>query len=200
MRHKVAELLNIKEAMNNLAAIASINMESPPPIGIIRGTRIALNPEEVDPSEVHWLSGEGPESLFVVLDATYRAVYQQLQNLYENQSFDWESQKSKDGVVAMMALVGESAQKMNLYFAYRFEGPIKEKIEQLESFRFLQKFYSEKFAKKFVGGIEGKRAWERSSHEKNSLLEATGSELKDFDALLLELIIWDCFLVTAQLR
>lgn len=186
MRQKVAELINIKEAMDNLAAIASINMESPTPIGIVKETRIVTNIEETESNEVRWLSGEGAESLLDVLDITYRAVYHHLQSLYDNPGMDWESKKSRDGVCAMMSLVGESAQKMNVYLSFRLDHPLATKVEQRESFRSLQRFYSERFAKKFIGGIEGKDAWESAWHEKHSLLEATGSELKDFESLLLD--------------
>lgn len=186
MRQKVAELINIKEAMDNLAAIASINMESPTPIGIIGETRIITNRDETESSEVRWLSGEGAESLLAVLDITYRAVYQHLQSLYDNPGMDWESKKSRDGVSAMMCMVGESAHKMNAYLSFRLDYPLSVKVEQREAFRSLQRFYCERFAKKFVGGVEGKDAWERAWHEKHSLLESSGSELKDFESLLLD--------------
>src|SRR5204863_8593864 len=58
------------------------------------------------------------------------------------------------------------------------------RIDQRESFRALQRFYSERFTKKFVGGIEGAESWENVWHEKNSLLEASGTEIQDFESLL----------------
>lgn len=184
MRPKISEVLPVKEAMDNLAAIASINMESPPPIGIINDLRIVTNKDELESSEVRWLSGEGAEVILQVLDLTYRSVHQHLMSLYDNPGMDWESKKSRDGIAAMMVLVGESVQKMNAYLEFRFDHPRSEKIEQRESFRSLQRFYSERFAKKFVGGVEGAAAWERAWHEKHSLLEATGSEIQDFESLL----------------
>ncbi len=184
MHPKVAELIHIKEAMDNLAAIASINLESPPPIGILKETRIVTNPEEMEAKEVRWLSEEGADVILNVLDLTYRTVHHHLQSLYDNPGMDWESKKSLDGIAAMMSLVGESSQKMNAYLTFRFDQPLSLKVEQREAYRSLQRFYRERFAKKFVGGVEGKEAWERAWHEKHSLLDATGSELKDFEALL----------------
>lgn len=183
MRHKISEVLPIKEAMDNLAAIASINMESPPPIGIVDNVRLVTSADELESSSVRWLSGEGAMSLLQVLDLTYRSVYENLMSLYENPGMDWESEKSRSGVAAMMSLVGESVQKMNAYLEFRLNKA--EKIEQRESFRALSRFYSERFAKKFVGGIEGTDAWENAWHQKkNSLLEASGTEIQDFESLL----------------
>lgn len=184
MRPKISELLPVKDAMDNLAAIASINMESPPPIGIVNELRIVTNKDEIDSNVVRWLSAEGAESILQVLDLSYRSVHQHLMSLYDNPAMDWESNKSRNGISAMMSLVGESVQKMNAYLEYRFNTPSAEKVEQRESFRTLQRFYSERFAKKFVGGVEGALAWESAWHEKNSLLEASGSELQDFESLL----------------
>src|SRR5260221_10200199 len=97
MRQKIAELPSVKEAMDNLAAIASINMESPPPIGIIRGTRLVTSSEELESDEVRWLSSEGSDVLLNVLGLTYAAIYQHLESLYSNPGMEWESQKSRDG-------------------------------------------------------------------------------------------------------
>lgn len=184
MRLKIAELIPIQDAMDNLAAIASIHLENPPPIGIIKGFRLVTNTEELESAEVRWLSSEGSEVLLNVLDLTYRSVYQHLQNLYDNPGMDWQSKKSREGIAAMMSLVGESVSKMNHYLAYRLDQQLVANVGERESYKTLQHYYSEKFAKKMVGGVEGKEAWERAWHEKHSLLEASGSELKDFDALL----------------
>ncbi len=182
MRQKVVELIDIKEAMDNLAAIASINMESPPPIGIIRGTRIVTSREEMEPGEIQWLSGEGAEVLLRTLDITYRTVNQHLKDLYQNKGMDWKSKKSRDGMAAMMSLVGESVQKIDAYLAFRLDHPLSSKVEERESFKSLQAFYSEKFA----GGVEGKEAWETAWHEKHLPLEASGTELKDFESVLMD--------------
>lgn len=184
MRQKIAELIPIKDAMDNLAAIASIHLDSPPPIGIIKGVRLVTNSEELEPADVRWLSSEGSEVLLNLLDLTYRSVYQHLQNLYENPGMDWESKKSREGIAAMMSLVGESVPKMNHYLKFRLEQPSVANVADREAFKTLQHYYAEVFAKKFAGGVEGKEAWEKSWHAKHSLLEATGSELKDFEALL----------------
>jgi hypothetical protein len=184
MRLKVSEILPIKEAMNNLAAIASINMESPPPVGIIQDVRLVTNKDEIGSDDVRWISGEGQEPILKVLDLTYTSVHEHLQHLYDNPGMDWESQKTRDGVAAMMALVGESVQKMNAYLEFRISQPISEKIEQREPYRALQRFYTERFAKRFMGGVEGSECWEKTWFEKHSLLEATGTELQDFESLL----------------
>lgn len=184
MRQKIAELIPIKEAMDNLAAIVSINMDSPPPIGVIDNKRIITEAQELEPTEIRWFSEEGAELLLQVLDMTYRSVYQHLQSLYQNPGMDWKTQKTKEGVSAMMALVGESVKKMESYLSYRLDQPELAKIRDRESFKVLQEFYSDKFAKKFVGGIEGKQAWEDAWAKKPNFVDAAGTNLKDFDALL----------------
>jgi hypothetical protein len=184
MRRKLIELIPIEEAMDNLATIVSINMQSPPPIGIVKGSKIVIEAEAAEFNDIRWLAGEGPDSLLQVLDDTYHSVYHHLKNIYDNPAIDWTGAKSRDGIAAMMSLVGESAPKMSAYLAFRLDKPLDQKVEERESFVSLQRFFSDTFSKKIVGGIEGKDVWEKQFHESHSLLMASGSDLKDFESLL----------------
>ena len=185
MNPKIAEVLGIQEAMDNLAAISMINMDSPPPIGIIKRNRIVTDSEEFGPGTVQWLSEEGSEVILVLLDATYRAIHSHLDTLYENPEMDWDNERTRKGVSAMMSLVGESAKKMDLYLAYRLGKEMSQKVEAREDYKALQRFYVERFAKKFIGGLEGAQAWETewSQNEEGQGLDALGSGLKDFETV-----------------
>lgn len=174
MRQKILEIISIQEAMDNLAAIASINMESPPPIGLIGEGRIVTGAEEAKSDEIRWLAAEGPDVLLRAIDMTYRSVYRYLKNLSE---MDWE--KEKEGVSAMMSLVGESAHKIDVYFAFRFDQELP-KVAKRTSFCELQEFYVHEFSR----DVEGKRAWESTWQEEKSQLKGGVSELRDFEALL----------------
>src|SRR5579872_2132615 len=112
MVQKLKEAIGIQEAMDNLAAIAGIDLENLPPIGIVKRTRIVTDKEEFGPNTVQWLSEEGTDSILDILDATYRAIHVHLQSLYENPEMNWENEKTKKGIAAMMSLVGESADKL----------------------------------------------------------------------------------------
>ena len=75
MISKVKEVLDLQEAMANLAAIAEINMEHPPLLGIVKGRTIATDEEEFPMGTIQWLSSEGVEPIFDVLDKTYRTIH-----------------------------------------------------------------------------------------------------------------------------
>ena len=184
MRVKTKEKISIKEAMDNLAAVASIHMENPPPVAIINETRLITDSQEVPSGDVQWLSGEGPEILFSIMDLSFSVVNYHLQTLFDSPKMDWESKKSKDGIAAMMSLVCEAAQKMNAYLTFRYNNSEMEKIESRASFRNLQRFYVERFSKKFVGGVEGSQAWQEQIQEKGSKIQSSGSQLRNFDALI----------------
>jgi hypothetical protein len=185
MAPKVAEVIEIQEAMDNLATIATIDLESPPPIGIVKRTRLVTDEEEFGPGAVLWLSEEGSESILSLLDATYRSIHSHLFSLYENPEMDWNSERSRKGIAAMMALVGESAHKMDLYLAYRMGKDLPVKVGERDDFKALQRFYAERFAPKFKGGVEGEKAWkeEWNKSEEAPLLDAAGSGLKDFETV-----------------
>src|SRR5271170_7448898 len=106
MTPKLKEVLTIQEAMDNLASIAEINMEHPPRLGIVQGVRLVTDEAEFPMGSIQWLSEEGDEPIFDVLDRTYRTVHQHLVSLYDNPETDWESKKTETGIAAMMSLVG----------------------------------------------------------------------------------------------
>lgn len=183
MAYKLKEALGIQEAMDNLAAIAEIDMGDPPPIGIVKKNRIVTNEEEFPRGSIEWLSGEGGEVLLELLDATYRGVRNHLQDLYQNPEVNWENERTKKGIAATMALVGESAEKMDHYFAHRLGKPLSQKIREREEFRSLQQFYFRRFIKKFQGDIQEEWAEEWTESESGPFLDAAQSSLKDFEAI-----------------
>jgi len=182
---KLKEAIGIQEAMDNLAAVVGIDMENPPPIGIVKKTRIVTDEEEFPRNTVQWLSEEGVESIVDILDATYRAIYIHLQSLYENPEMNWENEKTRKGIAAMMSLVGESADKITTYFTYRLGKPPVQKVSDREEFKNLQRFYVGRFEKKFDGGIEGDEAWgkEWEENKESELLDLSKTGLKDFETV-----------------
>lgn len=185
MLPKVAEVIGIQDAMDNLATLAGINLDNPPPLGIIKKTRFIINQEEMEEGKAKWLSAEGADGIINLLDATYRAVHNYLDELYENPEMDWAGKRTRKGIAAMMALVGESAQKMNRYLSFRLGKEWNEKIEKRDDFKILQRFYVEKFSKKFTGEIEGERAWQEEwkENKEGTVLDTSGSGLKDFETV-----------------
>src|SRR5262245_31368478 len=140
MISKIKEVLDIQEAMSNLATIAEINMEHPPLLGIVKGKTLVTDADEFPMGTIQWLSGEGADPILNVLDKTYRTIHYQLVAFYENPETDWESKKMQTGVAATMALVGESAEKMDRYLAFRTGKALPGKISDREEFKALQQF------------------------------------------------------------
>ncbi len=182
MISKVKEVLDLQEAMANLAAIAEINMDHPPLLGIVKGKTLVTDTEEFPMGTIQWLSGEGAGPILEVLDKTYRTIHQHLVAFYENPETDWESKKMRTGVAATMALVGESAEKMDRYLLFR-TGQTLGKIADREEFKALQQFYLYRFQGKFPGGIEGEQAWSEEWVENVEAPASISSGLRDFESV-----------------
>lgn len=180
---KVKEVLDLQEAMANLAAIAEINMEHPPLLGIVKGKTLVTDEDEFPMGSIQWLSGEGDGPILDVLDKTYRTIHNHLLSLYENSETDWESKKMRAGVAATMSLVGESAEKMDRYLAFRTGKQPLGKIADREEFKALQQFYLYRFQGKFPGGIEGEQAWSEEWVENAEAPASISSGLKDFETV-----------------
>ena len=186
MKHVVKEVLTIQEAMDNLASIAEINMEYPPLLGVVQGTRIVTSEADFPTGSVRWLSEEGEEPILEILDRTYRTVHQYLVAVYDNPETDWESKKLETGIAATMSLVGESANKMDRYLAFR-EGKREAQeamyIAKREEFQALQQFYLRRFLGKFGKAIAGEDAWQEEWADNVAAPFPAMSGLKDFETV-----------------
>ncbi|MBI3508444.1 MAG: hypothetical protein HY069_02250 [Chlamydiia bacterium] len=149
MVNKIFELLDFQGALDNLATIAAINLESPPPLGVMKRYRIVTSEEALSEGAVQWLSGEGPEIILEILDKSYQTILEEFYKLAETE--DWEEHRKR--AAAAMTLVGESAKILNRYFAYRLDKPLDLKIEERASYKELQAFYHEKFPSEMEGYV-----------------------------------------------
>src|SRR3989344_1406778 len=175
MAYKEKQTIAIQDAMDNLAAIANLDMDNPLPIGIVKERRIVTSEEEFGPHTVEWLSGEGSEPIVAILDLTYRAIHQHLLAIHDNPEGDWERDKIRKGIAAMMDLVGESADKVDAFLAFRLGQPLEIPIHSREAFKALQTFYFQYFASRIPEGIEG--------GEEEGFLDVSGVGFKDFEAI-----------------
>ncbi len=159
MATKTKENISVKDAMDNLAAIVSIDLNAPGPIGIWKDSRLVVDEEEFRGTDLYWLSGEGAEAVLEILDATFRALTGHLEKLAKGPEMDWDNEKHLQEVAAIIALAGESAVKMERYLALRMDRQV-EKIQQRPDFQALQECYTRYFLQKldkeevFEGGDE----------------------------------------------
>ena len=139
MINKSVQLIDFQTALDNLAVVASINLESPPPLGILKKYQFVISDEALEEGAVQWLSAEGPEPILEVMELTYRTV---LDELYKIADEEWEH---RERISAAMALAGEAAKILNRYLEYRFGRPLELKIEERPAYKELQELYREKF-------------------------------------------------------
>ena len=145
MALKGVDALSFQEAMGNLAAIMEINMDDPPSIAIVKKVQITIDKDAFGLDAKEWLAGEGPDSLLDVLDVTHRAIYDHLVRLKESPEIDWTKEKNLRGVRSIMALVGESAAKLEAYLAYRLGEPLLKKIISRPDYKAIERFYKSAF-------------------------------------------------------
>jgi hypothetical protein len=182
VRVKELKTLTIQVAMDNLSAIVGIDLEHPPRFGIIQHNRFVTDAEEIGVYEVLWLSGEGSEGILEILDMTYYTIHQHLIGLLENNEVDWEDPKVCRGIQSMLALVTESAHKMDEYLAYRLGKKLTTKVEERIPYLDLQFFYHHRFSKQLKSDDQNwADDWKNS--EDSTLMEVTKTGLIDLDAV-----------------
>lgn len=143
-------ILSIEDAMDNLSAIVAIDLENPPRLGIIRGSKLVTDGMEIGSLEVLWLSEEGSEEILEILDQTYDAICRHFELQLENPNVDWKSPKIKKGMASMATLAGEAAQIIDEYFALKTGKPVAHKTINRPSYKQLQHLYWHRLEKKIL--------------------------------------------------
>lgn len=143
MNLSLKETIQFQDAVNNFEAILSIDLDAPGPIGIQKGVRIVSEKEEME--GVSWLSGEGSEVILEILDASYYAVYRYLSDLIKKPNSNWKSSKNLKNITTLMALIGNSTDKIEKYLSLSLNKPI-EKISQRPEYTQLHTFYQKNIA------------------------------------------------------
>jgi hypothetical protein len=139
----IQETISFKDAMDNLARLSTLDLGALPRIGLVGKTKIVTDDVEFPEVEVLWLSAEGSAPLLEVFDLTLQAVHEHLGRLVKE--IDWEDNKSRHALEAIMALCGESAQRLEKYLEIR----IGKKISLLSRLSFvnLQEDYARQVSK-----------------------------------------------------
>ncbi len=145
MSYKIKEIYTIQEALDNLATIVGLDLESPPLIGLVKGKRIVTDKEEFGAGAVTWLSEEF-DVLLEVMDVTYRTIHNHLVALSEHSEMNWDDQKAIKGIAAMMSLVSESAVIFDRYLAFRTRRKEISVTERPE-YQDLMYYYQHRFSK-----------------------------------------------------
>jgi len=182
VRIKELKTLSIQEAMDNLSAIASIDLANPPRLGIIQHHRFVTDADEIGAYEVLWISGEGSEAILEILDMTYHTIHQHLVSLLESNEVNWDDPKVGRGIQSMFALVTESAHKMDEYLAFRLGKSLTTKVEERIPYQDLHFFYHHRFAKQLKSEDQTwSDDWKESEDE--ALIEVTKTGLIDFETV-----------------
>jgi hypothetical protein len=162
MAPKVRESIDIETAVNNLEAIAAIDINAPGPIGILQNKRIVTDEEEFPRENVEWLEGEGAEVLLEIVDVTLRSVYDYLvrfaggrgaedeiaELMHLPEELEVPSDRIYKAVSMLMALVSDCVHKMDRFLELRL-GRSVGKIEDRAEFQTLRDFYQRNFSSKF---------------------------------------------------
>lgn len=182
VRVKELKTLSIQVAMDNLSAIVGIDMAHPPRLGIIQHHRFVTDAEEIGTHEVFWLTGEGSEAILDILDMTYHTIHQHLVLLLESNEVDWEDPKVCRGIESMIALVTESAHKMDEYLAFRLGKELTTKVEERIPYVDLQFFYHHRFSKQ-LKSVDQSWSEDWQGSDDAALMETTKTGLIDLDSV-----------------
>jgi hypothetical protein len=148
MNRKLTDRISFQRAMDNLALMASLDLENPSRIGIGENYQLVLESQENLSDSIQWLSGEGYGPIVDTLAISYQTVHKHLKSLVDHPEYDWKSDSFKNGISSMMALIEESLTRGEQYLASWFGPSVKGRIASREEYLELQAYCKEVVLKK----------------------------------------------------
>jgi hypothetical protein len=191
--------ISLEDAINNLAVLSQLEIDQKSPLGIINDKKFVIQDEGFSYEALDYLLPDNACQLLEMIKESYSAISRYLQKLYDKDFLNWDEKLDRKGIQSIMVLAGEAANKLNDYLTLFDDSKICQNILQTDQYKNLQKFYLEKFSKKFSDQLEGDKAWERQweeskSHENINHLE---HGLNDFDSIKNDLL-YELFYLTDE--
>ncbi|HSW72252.1 MAG TPA: hypothetical protein VLG44_02445 [Chlamydiales bacterium] len=180
---KKAVNLTVQEALDNLALIAGINPEDPYRIGIVKDIKFVKEGEgDISLRNISIVTPDGSDEVFQIVQKTYTTLLHYLEELYDNPETDWDDPKTRDGLQAMMDLVGESAIKLDKVMAIIEPQMKPHSISYSKEYQDIQNYYLHKIQKKFTYPLEGNEEW-GEEWDKEGISVDPKEGLKDFETI-----------------
>ena len=173
-RSKTDEM-TIMDAVDNLSSIAEVDIESTAE-GIEKGVKKSLQTFK------NLKQTEKQETLETV-KGSFKTVHKYLQHVYQKDREHLQDIEMQRGVKAIMVLAGEAADKLGectSLFKHTFQ---EGKIEEIEEYKDLRKFYFNKIVKRFQEVLATEEAWEEEWGGDEPTLNIERLGLKDLETV-----------------
>jgi len=167
--------MTIMDAVDNLSSIAEVDVESNAE-GVERGVKQNLQKFK------NLKQTEKQETLETV-KGSFKTVHKYLQHVYQQDKEHLQDVEMQRGVKAIMVLAGEAADKLEKctsIFKHAYKG---EKIEEIEEYKDLRKFYLNKIVKRFQEVLASEEAWEEEWGAEDPTLDIERLGLKDLETV-----------------
>ncbi len=181
---KEEEIIKMHEAIESLACIAELDVNSEKLVGIVKNHKFVLSDSDYDYKSVQWLTKETAEEFVENVKQIYKTILSYLKKIYENEDFDYEDPNNRKRLRSIISLAAEAANKLDA-FCENISGVEITKLTESKQFIDLRDFYLKKISKKFEIELEGDEAWVEDYSDNEKILDVDSEKLgiKDFDTI-----------------
>jgi len=181
---KEEEIIKMHEALESLACIAELDVNSEKLVGIVKNHKFVLSDSDYDYKSVQWLTKENAEEFVESVKQIYKTILNYLKKIYESEEFDYEDPNNRKRLRSILSLAAEAANKLDL-FCEDISGTEITKLTESKQFIDLKDFYLNKISKKFEIKLEGDEAWVEDYYDNEKILDIDSEKLgiKDFDTV-----------------
>ena len=174
-KHSKSDEMTIMDAVDNLSSIAEVDIESTAE-GIERGVKQDLQTFKN-------LKQDEKQATLETVKGSFKTIHKYLRHVYQKENEHLEDADMQRGVKAIMVLAGEAADKLGRCTSL-FNHTYKEgKIEELEEYNDLRKFYLNKISKRFQEVLLSEEAWEEEWKAEETSVDIERLGLKDLETV-----------------
>ncbi|MBI5274257.1 MAG: hypothetical protein HY860_04300 [Chlamydiales bacterium] len=160
----------IQEAIDQLTKIADINIDE-----------LIEHPGQI--KERVWVDIKDPVTFTTTIKRTFQVIHKYLKDVYALDEVKIKDNLVRKGVLAMMSLAGEAAEKIDEINSF-FHKEITASVKESKEFKDLQEFYHKKLHIRFQKALQEHETWvEEWAGEQEDVLDIKRLGLKDLETV-----------------
>ncbi|MFI5334445.1 MAG: hypothetical protein ACHQT8_04685, partial [Chlamydiales bacterium] len=170
--------MSLMDAVDNLSRMAELDIPASPE----ESAREPLAPSDEESRSSYLVDREHIAENQALIRETFRVVNRYLHHLYEKEKGHLKDPEIQRGVQALMVLVGEAAQKLEIYTSMTKQIFTEGRINDLKEFQELQTFYHTKITKRFRSQEEGEEKIDQEGESAgDEIVQIQSQGLKDLE-------------------
>ncbi|MBN1914889.1 MAG: hypothetical protein JW769_03260 [Parachlamydiales bacterium] len=177
--------LTVSDAIQNLSAIASVEIDPTKPLGVIKKHKLVIQDENFVDHTILFIVPDNAQTILLNVKKTIKVILEYFRDLYDDPATDWEDERMRHSLQMIMDMVVTAGEKLGEYVSLYPVLNYSEDITDSKEYKDLETFYLKKLSSKMRKELEGDEAWQEewNHNPKKVIFDPQEAGLYDFETI-----------------